>query len=333
MPNYCDNTLYVSGPADDVRAFAVDAAGDENILSFQQLCPEPDFGTLGGRDSWYDWRILHWGTKWDADDVEGGVGSDSEIEYTFQTAWSPPIGAIQSATLRWPTLTFTLSYAESGADVAGQTVWRAGACLDERSGSYNEIATEGRSAGPLHRLCATLPHSPEQHARQELRGQLDTNAMRAISSNDSATALFLRLNDLELCRDYVEDLSTTLDDLWRLGALALTRGHGSAPLKVLVASTDSSKAAIGRLLSTLGTVLQPPELDDLGDDSSVVTGGGVDDDATAGVPLDTLRAWFDRSVHVQLDGEWVEAVMSLFPGWTSSDAADLYHAAWLLVAE
>lgn len=38
-----------------------------------------------GHDSWYDWRIENWGTKWGAYDI---YVSDNEIE--FDTAWSCP---------------------------------------------------------------------------------------------------------------------------------------------------------------------------------------------------------------------------------------------------
>ena len=42
-----------------------------------------------GHDSWYDWRIEKWGTKWGAYDI---YASDNEIE--FDTAWSCPFGIL-----------------------------------------------------------------------------------------------------------------------------------------------------------------------------------------------------------------------------------------------
>lgn len=58
-----------------------------------------------GTASWYDWRIEHWGTKWDAyevSDINVWFGSEvpvgTSIEATeerfracFYTAWSPPL--------------------------------------------------------------------------------------------------------------------------------------------------------------------------------------------------------------------------------------------------
>jgi hypothetical protein len=39
--------------------------------------------------SWYNWRIDHWGTKWNAVDAEISHAKDS-ISYQFDTAWSMP---------------------------------------------------------------------------------------------------------------------------------------------------------------------------------------------------------------------------------------------------
>lgn len=59
---------------------------------------------------WYGWNVDHWGTKWDASDVEITVGFI--IEITFSTAWSPPIPAIQGLAERFPNDEFHLRYVE-----------------------------------------------------------------------------------------------------------------------------------------------------------------------------------------------------------------------------
>ena len=73
---------------------------------------------------WYDWNVRNWGTKWDvavgADDkypdtyIEGPTknGDNLVVYYNFNTAWSPPVPAIEKLSAQYPTLLFTLSYEE-----------------------------------------------------------------------------------------------------------------------------------------------------------------------------------------------------------------------------
>lgn len=65
---------------------------------------------FGPQPYWYGWNVDHWGTKWDASDVEITVGFI--IEITFSTAWSPPIPAIQGLAERFPDDEFHLRYVE-----------------------------------------------------------------------------------------------------------------------------------------------------------------------------------------------------------------------------
>ena len=44
-----------------------------------------------GTDSWYEWNIANWGTKWDAGDVTMKRVDEETLTATFQTAWSPPV--------------------------------------------------------------------------------------------------------------------------------------------------------------------------------------------------------------------------------------------------
>ena len=42
-------------------------------------------------DRWYDWRLEHWGCKWDIDDVEVDYQQAANLVHlTFVTPWSPP---------------------------------------------------------------------------------------------------------------------------------------------------------------------------------------------------------------------------------------------------
>ena len=324
MPNYCNNLLTVTGPRDDVDAFASHAAFEDSLLSLQRFCPEPDFGAIGGRAAWYDWRVLHWGTKWDADEVDCERISATCVEYDFLTAWSPPVGAIQSAALQWPTLTFALHYAESGADFAGMMVLRDGECLIEREGDFSAIADEnGDWIGSLPQACEGLHETSSYRAAEQLRGSVDADLVDLIRRREDTLGIILRLNNYRVSSDYIEHPATTIDDLWRLGAAVLQRGHGSAPLKALVACTSHEKASIGRLLSVLGSVVRPPEL--LESDKTTDP-RNVDE-------LRRLETWFARSLEHGISREWVDFVLALSSGWSGSDTDDLYGAAWLLCAQ
>ena len=69
---------------------------------------------------WYDWNVRNWGTKWDVavspDDkypeTELHDESSTSLGYKFNTAWSPPIPAIEKLSSQYPSLTFNLSYEE-----------------------------------------------------------------------------------------------------------------------------------------------------------------------------------------------------------------------------
>lgn len=62
-----------------------------------------------GYSDWYNWRILHWGTKWNAMDaklLDGGFG------WLFYTAWSVPEQIVKTLSMIFPNPMFTLRYAD-----------------------------------------------------------------------------------------------------------------------------------------------------------------------------------------------------------------------------
>lgn len=109
MPNHCDNEVFIRFPsAGGAKAFCEFMRGEESPFDFNSLIPEPkelleatddpvekarrveEYGHHG----WYEWRLAHWGTKWEAyecdmDDADIEYG---ELTYRFQTAWGPPEG-------------------------------------------------------------------------------------------------------------------------------------------------------------------------------------------------------------------------------------------------
>lgn len=74
-------------------------------------------------NSWYSFNNREWGTKWDVavsnDDTypdtnmeEAENGENYVVHYNFQTAWAPPVAAMEKLSAQYPTLLLTLSYEE-----------------------------------------------------------------------------------------------------------------------------------------------------------------------------------------------------------------------------
>jgi len=147
MPNHCHNrvTVYGSGnDTDETRAQIAkikDIFEDESI--FTHFIPEPDWTTTPNKngelpvkqespwlsyrfpstntvdDRWYDWRLQHWDTKWDAYDVEVTDDDPDQFEVCFDTAWSPPEAICHAMREQYPDLSVSWFYDEPGMEVAG----------------------------------------------------------------------------------------------------------------------------------------------------------------------------------------------------------------------
>jgi hypothetical protein len=73
-------------------------------------------------DNWYDWNVRNWGTKWDVAVRDGEDYPETELlveedwsdrlGYRFNTAWSPPLPAIEALSAQYPDVEFNLSYEE-----------------------------------------------------------------------------------------------------------------------------------------------------------------------------------------------------------------------------
>ena len=75
-------------------------------------------------NSWYNWNVRNWGTKWDVavqDDKEysdtvlhehKSEGEDQWLVYGFNTAWSPPVSAMEKLSALVPNCVLTLSFEE-----------------------------------------------------------------------------------------------------------------------------------------------------------------------------------------------------------------------------
>lgn len=135
MPNWCNNSIMIEGPADKIRALweQVEAGDDESgLLDAMHPMPkellEATAPSEDGED-WYSWRVANWSTKWEVSS-EGLEFSDhgdgrASIEGWFDSAWAPPTGAYENFLEQNPDCSVSASYYEPGMDFAG--FWKDGA--------------------------------------------------------------------------------------------------------------------------------------------------------------------------------------------------------------
>ena len=143
MPNHCHNRVTIYGSGDEQLAQIAKIKGifeDESI--FTHFIPEPNWATTPNKDGevpvareypyppqfpksgktddrWYDWRLQHWDTKWDAYDVEVTDNDPECLEVQFNTAWSPPEAVCHAMRELYPDLSVSWFYDEPGCEIAG----------------------------------------------------------------------------------------------------------------------------------------------------------------------------------------------------------------------
>jgi hypothetical protein len=163
MPNWCNNTIYISHD-DAAMMKKFQKAWNEghvmsNFIPIPQELKDTVAGFCGkdtpeqlelekkeasnlakyGYKNWYDYAVREWGTKWDFgndDQSSGEIDDDQlsgEVIVTFCSAWSPPIGGYE----KLAELGFYIKalYFEPGMNFCG--IW------DDRSDEFYDI--EGNS--------------------------------------------------------------------------------------------------------------------------------------------------------------------------------------------
>ena len=85
----------------DIQASLQYAATDEEAKRSEEL------KNLYGHDNWYDWRMQHWGVKWDASNSIK-IYNKNTLIYEFSTPWGCPVNALDEIALKYPQLKFTV---------------------------------------------------------------------------------------------------------------------------------------------------------------------------------------------------------------------------------
>lgn len=119
MPNHVHNIVTVKGDPEVVGLLDRAVKSEEMPMDFERIVSEPSIVTElssvvmdheninnhPGRST-LDWRVEHWGTKWNAYDFGAcGLG-----RYEFFTAWDPPLPIVAELSRLFPELTIQITY-------------------------------------------------------------------------------------------------------------------------------------------------------------------------------------------------------------------------------
>ena len=63
-----------------------------------------------GAPTWYDWRVRHWGTKWNCYECE----DEGDRRIAFLTAWAPPDPVFDALARRYPKVAFSCYSVDEG---------------------------------------------------------------------------------------------------------------------------------------------------------------------------------------------------------------------------
>ena len=131
MPNWCENRLWVFGFDEEAvkqaTEFLEKTKEESSDLVFYKLVPlDPE-----NEKAWdYEKAVDMWGTKWEPCDVqlvlEDLAVDYVQLEYSFNTAWSPPFVWLRTVSRKFPHLLFLLSYFEPGVGFMGVAKFKNG---------------------------------------------------------------------------------------------------------------------------------------------------------------------------------------------------------------
>jgi len=128
MPNWCANQLTVTGATPELRAYL-----NESGFSFGRINPPAEPERSSEAREVMNLQIDAWGTKWDLDEADQRRVADELLETgcaNFDTAWSPPLAALEKLSAIFPSDSFSLTYCEPGNSFAGTTTFVGGVSHD-----------------------------------------------------------------------------------------------------------------------------------------------------------------------------------------------------------
>ena len=146
MPNWCNNHITITGPnkiIDRIEKITKEEDSKDGLLQFMHPMPAElrDTTADGSKDKamiektgysdWYSWAVDNWGTKWEVCEFYGVDRNhlndsldESTISFSFDSAWSPPIGAYEQFLVDNENCALVARYYEGGCDFMG--IWDNG---------------------------------------------------------------------------------------------------------------------------------------------------------------------------------------------------------------
>lgn len=142
IPNYCTNIIMINGETEILDALAEFIKSDYGDVDFNKLIMSPVFGkNSDGLDS-NSWCMDHWGTKWNAKDIDIVRINENELKIEFETAWSPSIPIVDRLAELFPKASINYKYFESDFDFSGIKTYKNGLVIEDKEGSYDDYADE-----------------------------------------------------------------------------------------------------------------------------------------------------------------------------------------------
>lgn len=133
MPNWCSNDVVFIAKTDEVFHDILEyVESDHEPLSLMQIV-EPVGDTIEA-------AVAVWGTKWELSEVRCNIYREQLTAcFSFETAWAPPIEAMQLLSSVFPDVYISVAFDEPGMDFGGYAIYLAGAVYTEAAG--NSFAT------------------------------------------------------------------------------------------------------------------------------------------------------------------------------------------------
>jgi len=164
MPNWCNNTITITGPKDKITKLYTEAKAGNGLLQAMYPMPKeledttspaPKEGKpqplVDGYDNWYDWRVNNWATKWDVDVENLELSEDgTNISGWFDSAWSPPTGAYEEFLAKNEDCSIKALYYEGGMDFGGEWFDGGDTCLT--MSDYSADQMEDPNEGLIYEL-------------------------------------------------------------------------------------------------------------------------------------------------------------------------------------
>jgi len=146
MPNWCENTLAVTGDGSpegdkqyvDFRDKFLASGADGEYKLAQTFLPVPaeleqDLTLYAepvealvekyGTDNAYNWAIMNWGVKWGDCHTEEPVVFEKSLQVSFDTPWDVMHKFFDKVSQDFPNLIFTLEFWLEGGEGAGTIAW------------------------------------------------------------------------------------------------------------------------------------------------------------------------------------------------------------------